>query len=70
MMKKIDTDGDGTVDFEEFKAWFFKQDMAAQERIVVVHYQDHSGAAAETTMDKLPSLLAGGGDHEQDAGLD
>ena len=25
-----------------------------------MHYQDKSGAAAETTMDKLPSLLADG----------
>eukprot|EP01050_Picozoa_sp_SAG11_P009290 SAG11_NODE_862_length_6840_cov_35.328586_6_plen_80_part_00 len=52
------TDGDGSVDFEEFKVWFLKQDADAREHLIVVHYKDESGEAAQTTMKKLQGLLA------------
>ena len=58
----VDVGGGGDVDitFDQFEAWFDKQDGAAQEAMHVVFYKAKSGEQAETTLDKLPDLLASG----------
>ena len=59
-MKELDTDGDGTVDFGEFEAWFQQQELAAQECMYVVYYKAPDGQQAETTLAQLPALLGSG----------
>ena len=57
--------GDGGINFEEFEQWFMGQGQEAQERLYVVYYKAADGQQAETTMDQLPQLLAGGSITEQ-----
>ena len=59
-MAEIDTDGSGDVDFDEFSAWFMKQDTKRQEAMITVHYQATGGEKAETTMAGVPGLLESG----------
>ena len=59
-MTEIDEDGNGEVDIDEFRKWFFVQDTSAQEHLTVMYYQSGPGERAETTLFALPGLLATG----------
>ena len=59
-MTEIDEDGNGEVDIDEFRKWFFVQDTSAQEHLTVVYYQSGPGERAETTLFELPKLFADG----------
>ena len=59
-MTEIDEDGNGEVDIDEFRKWFFVQDTSAQEHLTVVYYQSGPGESAETTVAGLPTLLSTG----------
>lgn len=53
--------GDGSVQFEEFCDWFWKETPAEQrERLLVVYYEDAAGEPATTTMAELELLLEAG----------
>jgi hypothetical protein len=61
VMSEIDADGDGQIDFDEFEAWFFKYASTSdKEHLYVVYYETAQGQVSETTMDRLPQLLAYG----------
>jgi hypothetical protein len=67
VMGEIDANGDGQIDFEEFEAWFFKYTSSSeQEHLYIVYYEsptdglEEHGQVCETTMDRLPQLLAYG----------
>lgn len=67
VMSEIDTSGDGQIDFDEFEAWFFKYaSTSEQEQLYVVYYEsparahEEHGQVCETTLDRLPQLLAYG----------
>jgi Ca2+-binding EF-hand superfamily protein len=59
-MKELDANGDGSVDFGEFEAWFMRQEQDSQERMYVVYYKARNGGQEETTLGKLPDLMASG----------
>ena len=59
-MTEIDEDGNGEVDIDEFRKWFFVQDTSAQEHLTVVYYQSGPGERAETTLFELPLLFVDG----------
>jgi hypothetical protein len=53
--------GDGSVDFEEFADWFWKEAPEEErKRLIVVYYENVAGEPAETTMAELPQLLLDG----------
>ena len=67
VMGEIDSNGDGQIDFEEFETWFFKYASSSeQEHLYIVYYESQAdgleehGQVCETTMDRLPQLLAYG----------
>eukprot|EP01043_Picozoa_sp_COSAG02_P060281 COSAG02_NODE_7843_length_2822_cov_6.232831_2_plen_140_part_00 len=67
VMGEIDANGDGQIDFEEFESWFFKYASSSeQEHLYIVYYEsptdglEEHGQVCETTMDRLPQLLAYG----------
>ena len=53
--------GNGSVEFEEFCDWFWKETPAEErERLIVVYYEDAAGKPATTTMAELEVLLQAG----------
>eukprot|EP01051_Picozoa_sp_SAG22_P019033 SAG22_NODE_3387_length_1740_cov_1.117611_1_plen_174_part_10 len=55
-----DTDGNGEVDFAEFKAWYTKQGKVAQQSLITVHYRSKAGEHCQTNAAALPKLVANG----------